>query len=100
MVGFKLESCGRLKMMGFKFKSSGCVFAFAVHLLLMIAVAKVTDPSEVSALLAVKGNLVDPMNQLKNWNKGDPCTSNWTGVICVHKTNVDKFWHVQEMYNY
>ncbi|KAJ0650988.1 putative leucine-rich repeat-containing, plant-type [Helianthus annuus] len=40
------------------------------------------------------------MNQLKNWNKGDPCTSNWTGVICVHKTNVDKFWHVQEMYNY
>ncbi|KAL9994667.1 putative protein kinase RLK-Pelle-LRR-VIII-1 family [Helianthus debilis subsp. tardiflorus] len=97
MVGFKFESCGRLKMMGFKFKSSGCVFAFAVHWLMMIAVAKVTDPSEVSALLAVKGNLVDPMNHLKNWNKGDPCTSNWTGVICVHKTNVDKFWHVQEI---
>ncbi|XP_076959597.1 putative LRR receptor-like serine/threonine-protein kinase At1g06840 [Bidens hawaiensis] len=84
-------------MMGFKFKSCGCVFAFTVHCLLMIAVAKVTDPSEVSALLAVKGNLVDPMNHLNNWNNGDPCTSNWTGVICVHKTNVDKFLHVQEI---
>ncbi|KAI3819154.1 hypothetical protein L1987_12979 [Smallanthus sonchifolius] len=97
MVGFKFESCGRLKIMGFKFKSCGCVFAFTVYCLLMITVAKVTDPSEVSALLAVKGNLVDPMNHLNNWNKGDPCTSNWTGVICVHKTNVDKFWHVREI---
>ncbi|KAI7750729.1 hypothetical protein M8C21_013031 [Ambrosia artemisiifolia] len=84
-------------MMGFKFKSSGYVFAVAVYWLLMISVAKVTDPAEVSALLAVKGNLVDPMHHLDNWNKGDPCTSNWTGVICVHKSNVDKFWHVQEI---
>ncbi|KAK1437182.1 hypothetical protein QVD17_02969 [Tagetes erecta] len=99
MMGYKFESCGRLKMMGFKFKfkSFGCVFAFTVHCLLMVAFAKVTDPSEVSALLAVKGNLLDPMNHLSSWNKGDPCTSNWTGVICVHETNVDKFWHVQDI---
>ncbi|KAK9070022.1 hypothetical protein SSX86_010421 [Deinandra increscens subsp. villosa] len=96
MPGFNFESCGRLKMMGFKFRC-WCVFALTVHCLLLIAVAKVTDPSEVSALLAVKGNLVDPMNHLNNWNKGDPCTSNWTGVMCVHKTNADKFWHVQEI---
>ncbi|KAI3805839.1 hypothetical protein L1987_21726 [Smallanthus sonchifolius] len=96
-MGFKFESCGRLKMMGFKFKSRGCVFAFTVHCLLMIAVAKVTDPSEVSALIAVRGGLVDPLNHLNDWNKGDPCTSNWTGVICVHKTDADKYWHVQEI---
>ncbi|PWA46796.1 leucine-rich repeat protein kinase family protein [Artemisia annua] len=98
-MGFMFESCGRLRMMGFKFKfeSYGYVFAFVIQCLLMIAAAKVTDPSEVSALLAVKGRLVDPMNRLSNWNKGDPCTSNWTGVICVHKTDVDKYWHVQEL---
>lgn len=84
-------------MMGFKFKSCGCVFAFTIHCLVMIAVAKVTDPAEVSALLAVKGNLVDPVNHLSNWSKGDPCTSNWTGVICVYKTHVDKYWHVEEI---
>ena len=52
----------------------------------------------VSALIAVRGSLVDPLNHLRNWNKGDPCTSNWTGVICVHKTSVHKYWHVQELY--
>ncbi|KVH94995.1 Leucine-rich repeat-containing protein [Cynara cardunculus var. scolymus] len=87
------------RMMGFKFKfkSCGCVFALMIHCLMMIAVAKVTDPSEVSALLAVRNSLVDPMNYLSNWNKGDPCTSNWTGVSCVHKNNVDRYWHVQEI---
>ncbi|KAL8262267.1 hypothetical protein R6Q59_026316 [Mikania micrantha] len=97
MLGFKFESCGRLKMMGFKFRSCGCAFAFTIHCLLMIAVAKVTDPSEVSALIAVRASLVDPIDHLHNWNKGDPCTSNWTGVICVHKTDADKYWHVQEI---
>ncbi|KAD6120278.1 hypothetical protein E3N88_11549 [Mikania micrantha] len=84
-------------MMGFKFRSCGCAFAFTIHCLLMIAVAKVTDPSEVSALIAVRASLVDPIDHLHNWNKGDPCTSNWTGVICVHKTDADKYWHVQEI---
>ncbi|XP_023728414.1 probable LRR receptor-like serine/threonine-protein kinase At1g06840 [Lactuca sativa] len=97
MLGFKFRSCGRLKMMGFKFKSRGCVFALIIQFLMAISVAKVTDPSEVSALLAVRGRLVDPLNRLRNWNKGDPCTSNWTGVICVHKSNVDRYLHVQEI---
>ncbi|KAI3750575.1 hypothetical protein L2E82_21240 [Cichorium intybus] len=97
MLGFKFESNRRLKMMGFKFKSFGCVFALIIQYLATISVAKVTDPSEVSALLAVRNSLVDPLNHLRNWNKGDPCTSNWTGVICVHKSNVDRYWHVQEI---
>ncbi|XP_071716742.1 probable LRR receptor-like serine/threonine-protein kinase At1g06840 [Rutidosis leptorrhynchoides] len=97
MVGFNSESCGSLKMMGFKFKSCGCVLSLFFMLLVMSAAAKVTDPSEVSALLAVRGSLADPMNHLSNWNKGDPCTSNWTGVICAHKNKVDKYWHVQEI---
>jgi hypothetical protein len=52
----------------------------------------------VDALRAIKGNLLDPMNNLDNWNRGDPCTSNWTGVFC-HKTN-DAHLHVTELYEY
>uniref|UniRef100_A0A0E0G9E8 non-specific serine/threonine protein kinase n=1 Tax=Oryza nivara TaxID=4536 RepID=A0A0E0G9E8_ORYNI len=56
---------------------------------------KSTDPSEVSALMAIKGSLVDPMNNLKNWNRGDPCTKNWTGVFC-HDLG-DTYLHVTEL---
>ena len=52
----------------------------------------------VNALRAIKGRLVDPMSNLKNWNRGDPCRSNWTGVFC-HKVNDDKFLHVTELYD-
>ncbi|RLM61454.1 putative LRR receptor-like serine/threonine-protein kinase [Panicum miliaceum] len=31
-----------------------------------------TEPSEVNVLNAIKGSLVDPMNNLKDWNRGDP----------------------------
>ncbi|KAK9290115.1 hypothetical protein L1049_008279 [Liquidambar formosana] len=37
------------------------------------------------------------MKHLKNWNKGDPCTSNWTGVICFDKVGNDGYLHVQEL---
>ncbi|XP_006654549.1 probable LRR receptor-like serine/threonine-protein kinase At1g06840 [Oryza brachyantha] len=56
---------------------------------------KSTDPNEVIALMAIKGGLVDPMNYLKNWNRGDPCRLNWTGVFC-HDTN-DAYLHVTEL---
>jgi hypothetical protein len=52
----------------------------------------------VNALLAVKNNLIDPMKQLSNWNKGDPCTSNWTGVFCYDATGTDGYLHVRELY--
>uniref|UniRef100_A0A0D3G915 non-specific serine/threonine protein kinase n=1 Tax=Oryza barthii TaxID=65489 RepID=A0A0D3G915_9ORYZ len=52
------------------------------------------------ALMAIKGSLVDPMNNLKNWNRGDPCTKNWTGVFChdlgdtyLHVTELDFMWN-------
>lgn len=60
------------------------------------ALGQATDPSEIKGLRAIKGRLVDPMNNLKNWNRGDPCTSNWTGVFC-HKVNDDVFLHVTEL---
>ncbi|KAL7169457.1 hypothetical protein ACSBR2_034489 [Camellia fascicularis] len=61
------------------------------------AVAQITDPSEVSALIAIKSNLVDPRKHLKNWNKGDPCTSRWRGVLCFDSVMTDGYLHVQEL---
>ncbi|KAG4156520.1 hypothetical protein ERO13_D02G002200v2, partial [Gossypium hirsutum] len=50
-----------------------------------------------SALLAVKTQLVDPLNRLRKWNKGDPCTSNWTGVECSDHQGNDGYLHVEEL---
>ncbi|KAH7672439.1 Non-specific serine/threonine protein kinase protein [Dioscorea alata] len=58
--------------------------------------AQSTDPSEVEALRAIKSNLVDPFSNLNSWNSGDPCTSNWTGIICQSTTN-DGYLHVHEL---
>lgn len=52
----------------------------------------------VNALLAVKNSLIDPMKRLSNWNKGDPCAFNWTGVFCSDSTGTDGYLHVQELY--
>ncbi|XP_021773861.1 probable LRR receptor-like serine/threonine-protein kinase At1g06840 isoform X1 [Chenopodium quinoa] len=70
----------------------------AVCLCLSIGVqAQVTDPTEVSALKEIRRNLVDPMKNLSNWDRGDPCSSNWTGIICYNKTLNDGYMHVQEL---
>ncbi|KAH7672448.1 Non-specific serine/threonine protein kinase protein [Dioscorea alata] len=55
-----------------------------------------TDPAEVKALRAIRSNLVDPCNNLNNWKSGDPCTSNWTGIICQSTAN-DGYLHVHEL---
>jgi len=52
----------------------------------------------VKALTDIKKSLVDPMNKLRNWNKGDPCTTNWTGVWCFDKTSDDGYFHIRELY--
>ncbi|KAL5201935.1 hypothetical protein ABZP36_012887 [Zizania latifolia] len=77
-------------------------FLCAAILLVLLPLSKVacgqgqsTDPSEVSALIVIKESLVDPMNNLENWNRGDPCTSNWTGVFC-HQLD-DAYLHVTEL---
>ncbi|XP_018475814.2 probable LRR receptor-like serine/threonine-protein kinase At1g06840 [Raphanus sativus] len=66
-------------------------------LLLLLADAQRTDPSEVTALRSVKRSLVDPKDYLRNWNRGDPCRSNWTGVICSSEIGTDEYLHVREL---
>lgn len=55
-------------------------------------------PCAVSALQDVKSTLEDPLNHLQNWDGGDPCTSNWTGVLCFDKVDNDGYLHVRELY--
>ncbi|KAI3831182.1 hypothetical protein MKW92_047320 [Papaver armeniacum] len=64
-----------------------------------IGAQPITAPIEVKALLAVKQNLIDPRNFLKKWNiETDPCTSNWTGVLCFDTSSpVDGHLHVREL---
>ncbi|CAA3016891.1 probable LRR receptor-like serine threonine-kinase At1g06840 isoform X1 [Olea europaea subsp. europaea] len=58
---------------------------------------QITDPREVSALLAVRSHLTDPWKNLGNWDKKkDPCTSNWKGVICYPNSS-DGYMHIQEL---
>ncbi|KAK9279375.1 hypothetical protein L1049_013054 [Liquidambar formosana] len=57
----------------------------------------ITNPAEVTALGAIKQRLIDPFNNLSNWNRGDPCTSKWTGVLCFNTTKDDGYLHVQEL---
>ncbi|KAK8631270.1 hypothetical protein V6N13_080025 [Hibiscus sabdariffa] len=66
-------------------------------LLLLVTASANTDPWEVNALLAVKKQLLDPSNHLRNWNKGDPCTSNWTGIECSDHPGNDGYLHVEEL---
>lgn len=46
----------------------------------------------------IKKTLIDPMDHLRNWNKGDPCTRNWTGVWCFDRVGNDGYYHVRELY--
>ncbi|KAK3025851.1 hypothetical protein RJ639_041299, partial [Escallonia herrerae] len=53
-----------------------------------------------TALRAIKKSLIDPNRNLSNWNHGDPCTSNWTGVLCFNATMSDGYLHVRELYDF
>ncbi|CAL9230464.1 unnamed protein product [Arabidopsis halleri] len=64
---------------------------------LLLADAQRTHPSEVSSLRSVKRSLIDPKDYLRNWNRGDPCRSNWTGVICFNEIGTDDYLHVREL---
>ncbi|XP_044473814.1 probable LRR receptor-like serine/threonine-protein kinase At1g06840 isoform X3 [Mangifera indica] len=83
-------------MMGTRF--CGFLYVASYGYLVVFAVAQITDPSEVSALVAVRSRLIDPMDSLINWNQEDPCLSNWTGVLCFDSINgTDGYLHVQEL---
>ncbi|KAF5446557.1 hypothetical protein F2P56_032174 [Juglans regia] len=57
----------------------------------------ITLPEEVKALEEIKRSLIDPKNNLRNWNRGDPCTSNWTGIVCYNGTSNDGYRHVKKL---
>ncbi|XP_027174931.1 probable LRR receptor-like serine/threonine-protein kinase At1g06840 isoform X5 [Coffea eugenioides] len=61
----------------------------------LLALAQRTHPSEVSALHAIATNLIDTNNVLENWRKGDPCITNWTGVLCFDAFGADGYFHVR-----
>ncbi|XP_057513201.1 probable LRR receptor-like serine/threonine-protein kinase At1g06840 [Actinidia eriantha] len=65
--------------------------------LLTGADGQVTHPAEVTALRAIKRSLIDSNRNLSNWNRGDPCVSNWTGIWCYNTTMDDGHLHVQEL---
>ncbi|XP_022856161.1 probable LRR receptor-like serine/threonine-protein kinase At1g06840 [Olea europaea var. sylvestris] len=69
-------------------------------LILTGADSQETHRVEVNALRIIKRSLTDPYRNLRNWNKGDPCTSNWTGVLCYNRTMNDGYLHVRELYDY
>lgn len=72
------------------------VFAAVIHCYMLLVAAQTTEPSEVSALISVKGSLIDNMKHLNNWKRGDPCTSHWTGVFC-NISDADGYLHVREL---
>ncbi|KAL6988223.1 hypothetical protein U1Q18_013971 [Sarracenia purpurea var. burkii] len=74
-----------------------CILAMSFCCSMLLAVAQITDPTEVSALMAIKSKFVDPMKHLNDWNKGDPCISNWTGVFCFDMVRTDGYLHVREL---
>ncbi|RVW30372.1 putative leucine-rich repeat receptor-like serine/threonine-protein kinase [Vitis vinifera] len=51
----------------------------------------------ITALRAVKKRLIDPMKNIRNWGKGDPCTSKWKGIICKDKNTTDGYLHVNAL---
>ncbi|XP_028752820.1 probable LRR receptor-like serine/threonine-protein kinase At1g06840 isoform X2 [Neltuma alba] len=69
---------------------------FFCFLLLVAAQDFITDPIEVDALKSIKQSLVDRNGNLGNWNRGDPCRSNWRGVVCYNKT-ANGYLHVREL---
>ncbi|KMT06488.1 hypothetical protein BVRB_7g156650 isoform A [Beta vulgaris subsp. vulgaris] len=73
------------------------IFIFIFCSFVFHASAQFTHPFEVAALQSVKSKLVDPKKHLDNWNKDDPCTSHWNGVLCFHKLGSDGYFHVREI---
>lgn len=78
-------------------KTCGSVFLVAFCCLLLQSADSRTDLSEVTALREFKRSLIDPMRNLSNWEKGDPCNSNWTGITCFERSHEDGHFHVREL---
>lgn len=66
------------------FESFANIYIFLIHF-------------AVTALRVIKRSLIDPMRNLSNWEKGDPCNSNWTGITCFERSHDDGHFHVREL---
>ncbi|CAM8955429.1 unnamed protein product [Rhodiola kirilowii] len=62
-----------------------------------VGAQEITDPIEEAALRSIKKSLIDPTLNLSNWAVGDPCSSNWTGVLCYDSVLEDGYLHVVEL---
>lgn len=78
-------------------RSSWLRVFWAMSLLLVVSNSQSTHPAEVTALQVIKESFIDPGNRLSNWDRGDPCVSNWTGVLCFNRTLNDSYLHVREL---
>lgn len=92
-LGITSMPCSRISMLGVSV-IAGLFWA----LLLAGADGQGTDPAEVRALQAIKLNLIDPNGFLSGWSRGDPCVSNWKGVLCFDRPAVDGYLHVSELH--
>ncbi|GLT26767.1 hypothetical protein SLA2020_018120 [Shorea laevis] len=92
-----LHNSGELCYLGMS-KTKLCVLVcFFLSSALVGAQSFKTHPDEVSAMQTIKKSLIDPNKNLTNWNQGDPCTSNWAGVLCSNTTLDDGYLHVIEL---
>ncbi|KAG5122720.1 hypothetical protein JHK84_041060 [Glycine max] len=95
--GQKIKRFGELWVPGMHL-SKGCrcevVFCLWFCCYFLLAAGQVTDPTEVEALKVIKGKLIDINGNLSNWDRGDPCTSDWTGVMCSNTTVDNGYLHV------
>ncbi|XP_073301001.1 probable LRR receptor-like serine/threonine-protein kinase At1g06840 isoform X1 [Primulina huaijiensis] len=79
-------------------KNQVIVLFFCWTLLVIGADSQKTHPTEVNALLSIKKSLNNHPKKLHSWNRGDPCASNWTGIICYNDTALgDGYFHVREL---
>ncbi|XP_027332565.1 probable LRR receptor-like serine/threonine-protein kinase At1g06840 isoform X2 [Abrus precatorius] len=51
----------------------------------------------VDALRTIKKSLIDINRNLSSWDGGDPCTSNWIGIMCTNTTLADDYLHVKQL---
>ncbi|KAL9380188.1 hypothetical protein Peur_028670 [Populus x canadensis] len=97
-----IRNSGAFSLLGMS-KSRACTFGAVLLIwlccssLLVAAQEGITDPVEVKALQDIRNSLIDINKNLSNWRRGDPCTSNWTGVLCFNTTKEDAYLHVREL---
>ncbi|KAG8388797.1 hypothetical protein BUALT_Bualt02G0162500 [Buddleja alternifolia] len=100
-----MDSTGKMAFIGISQLTSAklgmnLLILVCLFMLFIGAHSQTLHPAEVNALRSIKKTLTDPYRNLRNWNRRDPCTSNWTGVICYNTTLDDGHLHVRALYNF